>query len=43
MWNVGLSASGGPYLGSDAADSLPPGRNIGDYRELVLAQDLSFA
>jgi hypothetical protein len=43
MWNLGLSASGGPYLTSDAADGLPPGRSIGDYRELVLAQDLSFA
>jgi hypothetical protein len=43
MWNLGLSASAGPYLVSDAADGLPPGRGIGDYRELVLAQDLSFA
>lgn len=43
MWNLGLSASGGPYLTSDAADGLPPGHSIGDYRELVLAQDLSFA
>ena len=43
MWNLGLSTSAGPYLLSDAADALPPGRGIGDYRELVLAQDLSFA
>jgi hypothetical protein len=43
MWNLGFSASGGPYLTSDAADGLPPGRGLGDYRELVLAQDLSFA
>lgn len=43
MWNLGFSASGGPYLTSDAADGLPPGRSIGDYRELVLAQDFSFA
>jgi hypothetical protein len=43
MWNLGFSASGGPYLTSDAADGLPPSRSIGDYRELVLAQDLSFA
>jgi hypothetical protein len=43
MWNLGLSASAGPYLGPDAADGLPPGRGIGDYRELVLAQDISFA
>jgi hypothetical protein len=43
MWNLGLSASGGPYLTSDAGEDLPPGRSIGDYREFVLAQDLSFA
>ena len=43
MWNVGLSASSGPYLLSEAALSLPPGRGTGDYRELVLAQDFSFA
>jgi hypothetical protein len=43
MWNVGLSGSAGPYLVSDAADALPSGRSLGDYRELVLAQDLSFA
>jgi hypothetical protein len=43
MWSLGLSASAGPYLVSDAADGLPPGRGIGDYREVVLAQDLSFA
>jgi hypothetical protein len=43
MWNVGFSASAGPYLLPVAASTLPPGRGIGDYRELVLAQDLSFA
>jgi hypothetical protein len=43
MWNLGFSASGGPYLLSEATPSLPAGRSIGDYRELVLAQDLSFA
>ena len=43
MWTLGLSASGGAYLNSDAAASLPPGRDVGDYRELVLAQDVSFA
>ena len=43
MWNVGLSASGGPYLRSEAAPDLPGGRGIGDYRELILAQDVSFA
>jgi hypothetical protein len=43
MWNLGLSASAGPYLLPVAAPTLPAGRGIGDYRELVLAQDLSFA
>jgi hypothetical protein len=43
MWNLGLSASAGPYLRSEATPSLPAGRGIGDYRELVLAQDISFA
>lgn len=43
MWNLGFSASAGHYLLSDAAPTLPPGRGIGDYRELVLAQDVSFA
>jgi hypothetical protein len=43
MWNLGLSASAGPYFTGDAAPSLPPGRGISDYRELVLAQDLAFA
>jgi hypothetical protein len=43
MWTFGLSASGGPYLLPAAAAGLPTGRGIGDYRELVLAQDVSFA
>jgi hypothetical protein len=43
MWAVGISASAGPYLLAAAAPTLPPGRSIGDYRELVLAQDASFA
>jgi len=43
MWNLGISASAGPYLLPVAAPTLPTGRGIGDYRELVLAQDLSFA
>ena len=32
-----------PIFLSEAAPTLPAGRGIGDYRELVLAQDLSFA
>jgi hypothetical protein len=43
MWNVGFSISAGPYLLPEAAPTLPAGRGISDYRELVLAQDISFA
>ena len=42
-WNFGVSASGGPYLDSVAEPTLPAGRDIGDYRELLLGQDVSFA
>jgi hypothetical protein len=43
MWNFGFSTSAGPYLLSQAAATLPPGRDIDDYRELLLGQDVSFA
>ncbi len=43
MWNVGVSASAGPYLLPVAAPTLPLGHGIGDYREFVLAQDVAFA
>ncbi|HMG06805.1 MAG TPA: hypothetical protein VK581_15210 [Chthoniobacterales bacterium] len=43
MWNLGFSTSAGPYFTSEAGPSLPVRRSIGDYRELMLAQDLSFA
>jgi len=42
-WNFGLSASEGPYFRREAEPTLPPGRDIDDYREFVLGQDLSFA
>ncbi len=42
-WNLGFSGSAGPYLRAVAERSLPPGRDSGDYLELVLAQDVSFA
>jgi hypothetical protein len=42
-WNFGLSASAGPYFRPEAESTLPPGRDIGDYREFVLGQDVSFA
>src|SRR6266508_2343868 len=42
-WNFGLSASEGAYFRPEAEPTLPRGRDIGDYRELVLGQDVSFA
>jgi hypothetical protein len=42
-WNFGLSASEGPYFRREAEPTLPPGRDIDDYREFVLGQDTSFA
>ena len=42
-WNFGFSASNGPYYRSEAAGALPIGRDIDDFRELVLGQDISFA
>jgi hypothetical protein len=42
-WNFGLSASEGPYFRHEAESTLPPGRDIDDYREFVLGQDVSFA
>src|SRR6266566_3795677 len=43
IWNFGLSASDGPYFRPEAEATLPLGRGIGDYREFVLGQDVSFA
>ena len=43
MWNLGFSASAGPYLLEQAGPTLPAGRDIDDYRELLLGQDISFA
>ena len=43
MWNVGISASRGSYLREFAESSLPRGTARGDYRQLVLAHDVSFA
>lgn len=42
-WNFGFSASAGAYLLPMAATSLAPGRDLDDYREIVLAQDVSYA
>ena len=43
IWNFGLSASDGAYFRTEAGQTLPPGRDIRDFRELVLGQDASFA
>jgi hypothetical protein len=43
MWNIGASASAGSYLTAAAAPTLPAGFGRGDYREIVLGQDVSFA
>ena len=43
MWNVGVSASSGPYLREFADQSLAAGHTRGDYRQVVLAHDVAFA
>ena len=43
MWNFGFSASDGAYFRSEAGPTLPFGKDIGDYHERVLGQDISFA
>ena len=42
-WNFGVSASDGAYLRAEAAPELPPGRGVGDYRQIVFGQDASYA
>lgn len=42
-WNHGISFSIGPYLSPAAADALPPGKKIGDYKETVLGYDIGYA
>jgi len=41
-WNLGFSASAGPYLLPEAAAALPAGRDIDHYHQLLLGQDVSF-
>jgi hypothetical protein len=43
MWNIGFSASAGPYLQPEAQETLPPGRGLDQYLEVVFGQDVSFA
>lgn len=42
-WDLGFSASAGPYYTDEAQSGLPPGRDPGDYLQIVLGQDLSYA
>lgn len=41
-WGVGASASVGPYYRPEAAATLPPGRSIGDFRQILVGQDFRF-
>jgi hypothetical protein len=41
-WQFGFSAGEGPYLSPDAIP-FPSGSNLGDYRQFVLGQDISYA
>ena len=43
MWDFGVSASAGTYLRPIAARTVAPGQGLGDYRQLMLGQDVSFA
>ncbi|MFO1499361.1 MAG: hypothetical protein U1G07_13360 [Verrucomicrobiota bacterium] len=42
-WSFGLSGSIGPYFRPEAAPLLPKGKSLGDYRQMLLGQDLGFA
>jgi hypothetical protein len=42
-WTIGFSASEGPYLLDSARSTLPAGSDTGDFREMVLGQDVSYA
>jgi hypothetical protein len=43
MWTFGFSASDGAYFRPEAMHTLPLGRDIGDYHERLLGQDIGFA
>lgn len=43
MWNFGVSASTGPYLRPSVERTLSPDHGLGDYRQIVFGQDISFA
>lgn len=43
MWDFGVSASAGSYLQPIAQRTLAPRQGLGDYRQLIVGQDISFA
>jgi hypothetical protein len=43
MWDLGVSGSIGPYLQPEASSTLPMGDSIGDFKQVVLGQDVTFA
>jgi hypothetical protein len=43
MWNVGISASSGPYLLPSATSELAPKHGLASYRETVFGADFEFA
>ncbi len=43
MWTLGISASNGPYLRPIAGSTLGAGHGLGDYREILIGQDVAFA
>jgi hypothetical protein len=43
MWQLGVSASSGSYLLPSAERTLVPGFGLGDYRQTLFAQEVSFA
>ncbi len=42
MWNLGLFASRGAYFVDEAEATLPRGRSLGDYHEILIGQDVTF-
>ena len=42
-WNIGVSSSVGTYLSPVAAPTVAPFTSLGDYRSILLGQDVSYA
>lgn len=43
MWTFGVSASDGAYFRPEAMKTLPLGRDLGDFHERLIGQDIGFA